>query len=59
VEVSSDGANYATVATGSWSDDSSLKSASFPATAARYVRLVATAGDGGYASAAEIRTAIT
>jgi hypothetical protein len=31
----------------------------FDATSARYLRLVATAGDGGYASAAEIRAATT
>ena len=58
VEVSTDGAIFSPVVAGTWSDDSSLKSASFPAVTARYVRLVAIAGDGGYASAAEVRVAL-
>jgi alpha-galactosidase len=59
VEVSTDGTSFVPVATGSWADDSSLKSVSFPPASARYVRLVALAGDGGYASAAEVRVAVT
>jgi alpha-galactosidase len=59
VETSQDGASFAPVATGSWADDTSLKSVTFDATSARYLRLAATAGDGGYASAAEIRAATT
>ena len=55
VETSSDGVTYAVAASGTWTDDSWLKSVSFAARSARYVRLVATSGDGGYASAAEIR----
>jgi alpha-galactosidase len=58
VEVSVDGASYTLAANGTWADDSSLKSVSFPAVSGRYLRLVATAGDGGYASAAEIRAAV-
>jgi alpha-galactosidase len=56
-ELSSDGTTYSPVASGNWADDSSLKSVTFAPATARYVRLVATAGDGGYASAAEIRVA--
>jgi alpha-galactosidase len=57
IETSSDGVNYSVAATGTWTDDRSLKSVTFTAGSARFVRLVATAGDGGYASAAEIRVA--
>jgi alpha-galactosidase len=59
VEVSTDGNTFASVTSGSWPDDSSLKSVTFAAHQARYVRLVATSGNGGYASAAEIRAAVT
>jgi alpha-galactosidase len=54
-----DGTSFTPVATGNWADNSSLKSVSFDVTSARYLRLVATAGDGGYASAAEIRAAVS
>jgi alpha-galactosidase len=59
VEVSADGNTFDPVATGSWPDDASLKSVTFAAHPGRFVRLVATSGSGGYASAAEIRTAVT
>jgi alpha-galactosidase len=55
VEVSTDGASYTQAGDGQWPDDKSLKWAAFPSAQARYVRLTTTAGDGGYASAAEIR----
>jgi alpha-galactosidase len=55
VEVSPDGTTFTQVTDGRWADDKELKSASFPSAEARYVRLTTTAGDGGYASAAEIR----
>ena len=59
VQISLDGTTFSTVASGSWSDDSSIKSVAFTPSVARYVRLVATAGDNGYASAAEINVATT
>lgn len=40
-------------ATGTWADNPTLKSATFPAQTARYIRLTALAGHNGYASAAE------
>jgi alpha-galactosidase len=55
IEVSADGTAFTKVADGSWADDKELKSVAFTAAQARYVRLTATAGDGGYASAAELR----
>jgi alpha-galactosidase len=57
IETSTDGVTYTVAASGTWADDSSLKSATFAGHTARFVRLIATAGDGGYASAAEIRAA--
>ena len=54
VEVSTDGTTFTQVATGTWADDRSLKTATFSPASARCVRVTATAGDGGYASAAEI-----
>jgi len=59
VELSSDGSTFSAASSGAWPDDSSLKSVSFTGRPARYVRLVATAGDGGYASAAEVRIAVS
>jgi alpha-galactosidase len=55
IEVSSDGSAFTKVTDGQWADDRELKSVAFAPAQARYVRLTATAGDGGYASAAEIR----
>jgi alpha-galactosidase len=57
VEVSSDGGTFTPITSGSWPDDSALKSTSFQATTARFVRLVTNAGDGGFASAADIHIA--
>lgn len=54
VHVSADGEQFAPVASGSWAADATLKSARLDAPAARFVRLEATAGSGGFASAAEI-----
>ncbi|HEY2674405.1 MAG TPA: NPCBM/NEW2 domain-containing protein [Rugosimonospora sp.] len=55
IEVSADGQTFTPVSSGSWADDRTVKSVAFAPTSARYVRLTATAGDGGYASAADIR----
>ncbi len=54
VAVSTDGHTFTEVASGSWSNDSSQKLLRFPAVTARWVRLTAVAGSGGYAAAAEI-----
>jgi alpha-galactosidase len=54
VEVSADGIAYTLVATGQWARDSSIKSAAFSATTARYIRLTATSAVNDYASAAEV-----
>ena len=59
VEVSADGVTFTPAASGSWPDDRSLKSVPFASRPARYVRLVANAGDGGYASAAEVGIAVS
>jgi alpha-galactosidase len=55
IEVSIDGQSFTSVSVGSWADDRTVKSVPFAATQARYVRLTATAGESGYASAAEIQ----
>jgi alpha-galactosidase len=55
IEVSTDGSTFTKVTEGQWPDDKELKSVAFTATQARYVRVTAVAGDGGYASAAEIQ----
>ena len=54
VEVSLNGVNYTAAASGTWADNSSIKSAAFSPATARYLRLTATSGDNGYASAAEV-----
>lgn len=54
IEVSLDGTIFVPAVSGIWTDDSSIKSAAFTATTARYIRLTATSGDNGYASAAEV-----
>jgi galactose oxidase len=57
INVSADGTTWRTVATGTWADDKSLKTAVFSAVSARYVRLTAftEAGNRGpWSSAAEI-----
>ena len=60
VQVSDDGTNFETVASGTWANNTSWKIAEFDGVQAKYVRLVAvnTAGDNAdyvFASAAEIR----
>jgi alpha-galactosidase len=58
VLVSSDGVNFTPAApAGTWAQDSLLKSVQVAPVQARYVRLTATAGANGYASAAEIAVA--
>jgi alpha-galactosidase len=54
VEISSDGVSFTQEASGTWADDRSIKSVSFPPTQARYIRLTALNADYGYASAAEV-----
>lgn len=65
IYATTDGQNWTLITSGSWADDASLKTATFPATAATELRLEATSGDGaeatepghypgGLASAAEI-----
>lgn len=54
VYVSNDGVNFTKVSTGTWADDTSEKTAKFTPTSAAYVKLEATSGVGGWASAAEI-----
>ncbi|MBP1965321.1 discoidin domain-containing protein [Paenibacillus aceris] len=54
VYVSTDGVTFTKVASGSWDNNSALKYATFTSTNASYVKLEATAGVGGFASAAEI-----
>lgn len=54
VYASPDGQTFTKVASGTWTADASRKTATFSAPGARYVRLEATEGIGGFASAAEI-----
>ncbi|MDD9265488.1 endo-alpha-N-acetylgalactosaminidase family protein [Paenibacillus sp. MAHUQ-63] len=54
VYVSDDGTNFTKVADGIWANDATEKNAALAPTSASYVKLEATAGNGGYASAAEI-----
>lgn len=55
VSVSTDGATFTTVAGGDWAGDARLKTVTFPAVDARYVRLTGTKGYGGqFVSAAEV-----
>jgi hexosaminidase len=54
IAASADGATFATVAGGTWAADASRKTAGFSAPSARFIRLTALAGVGGFASAAEI-----
>ena len=55
VYVSTDGQDFTQVASGTWPVDARLKTATFSAVPARYVRLEATAASGGsFASAAEV-----
>lgn len=55
VATSLDGTTFTNVSSGNWASDVAEKTATFPTVQARYVRLTATAGVNGFASAAEIR----
>jgi hypothetical protein len=54
IYASEDGTNFTKAAEGKWAADSSVKTAVFPAIAARYVKLEALAAKDGYAAATEI-----
>jgi hypothetical protein len=54
VYTSTDGQNFSKVTSGTWTSDSSLKWVTWAPTTARYIRLEATSGFNGYASAAEL-----
>lgn len=57
IALSTDGVHFAPVVSGTWADDSSIKSAPFGAATARYIRLTATSAHNRYASAAEVGVA--
>jgi O-glycosyl hydrolase len=57
VSTSTDGQTFTRVAGGTWAADDTTKDARWPATPARYVRLDAVQGGGGYVSAAELNVA--
>ena len=54
VEVSEDGTTYHEVTSGTWDNGIGTKVAEWPATRARYIRLVATSSQGGTAAVAEL-----
>ncbi|NQX67245.1 discoidin domain-containing protein [Paenibacillus alba] len=54
LSISADGSSFTPIANGTWKDDSSEKNAVYAPAAGRYLKLTATAGHGGYASASEI-----
>ncbi|MDR6882493.1 hypothetical protein J2X61_004274 [Bacillus sp. 3255] len=54
VYTSTDGIQYTKVVSGTWAKDAVAKTAEFPATRASFIKLEATAGQGGWASAAEM-----
>ena len=54
IETSADGTTFTQAAQGQWPDGKEIKYAYFGARSARYVRLTALEGVGGFASAAEI-----
>ncbi|WP_171629486.1 discoidin domain-containing protein [Paenibacillus plantarum] len=58
VYVSTDGVSFTKVASGNWDNNSAEKYASFTSANASYVKLEATAGVGGFASAAEINVCL-
>ncbi|WP_405064399.1 discoidin domain-containing protein [Kribbella sp. NBC_01505] len=59
VQISADGNNFQSVATGNWDDTVQAKIARFQAgTAARYVRLIGLAGGADYAAATELNIAL-
>jgi autotransporter-associated beta strand protein len=55
IATSLDGITFTDVLTGTWASNTAEKTAIFPTVPARYIRLTATAGINGFASAAEIR----
>ncbi|WP_314584755.1 discoidin domain-containing protein [Paenibacillus terrigena] len=54
VYVSTDGTTFTKVLSGTWASDNALKTATFAAVPAKYIKLEATAAFNGWASAAEI-----
>ncbi|MEK4350733.1 discoidin domain-containing protein [Paenibacillus sp. FSL R5-0475] len=54
LSTSLDGISFTRFTSGSWSDDSNEKIATFAPITSRYLKLTATAGHGGYASVAEL-----
>jgi hypothetical protein len=56
--TSNDGISYTPVAGGTWPLDAARKTISLPDVTARYLRLTALDGGGGYASAAEIQIGV-
>ncbi|WP_142307646.1 discoidin domain-containing protein [Bacillus toyonensis] len=54
ISTSIDGITFTNAVSGTWADDKTVKNASFPAVSAKYVKLTATSGHGGYASVAEL-----
>lgn len=55
VYTSADGTNFTKVAAGSWETDYYEKTVRFDVTNARYIKLEALSGSGGYAAASEIK----
>lgn len=58
LSTSTDGVHFTPAATGTWPLDATRKVVGLPGVDARYVRLTALDGGGGYASAAEIQLAV-
>ena len=54
IEVSTDGEEFTEVAAGDWARDAKLKTVEFDPVNAKYIRLTALEGVGGFASAAEV-----
>jgi beta-galactosidase len=54
ISTSSDGNSFTQQAAGAWKDDASVKTEKWTGVSARYIRLTATTGHGGYASIDEI-----
>lgn len=54
IEVSENGKEFTTVAEGDWTNDATEKHVTFSPCMAKYIRLTALEGNGGFASAAEI-----
>ncbi len=54
IYTSLDGTNFTKVASGTWADDSTQKTATFENTNAQYVKLEVVTSHGGFASAAEV-----